>query len=145
MKNYIKDERTLKLKMIKSIQMIKDELNSRKLKYTEEYGVFTVSTKDEEFKFQIDDGENITCCWTDLSEYKSFNLCESDLILEEFLMQLDQIIKDVNKLYRIKAKVEKKINEIEDIISNSDIEMLEINEYFFDDLLFENIISTNNN
>lgn len=145
MKKYIKDERSLKLKMIKSVQTIKDELKSRKLKFKEESGLFTVYTKDKDFMFQIDDGESITGCWTVLSKYKSFDLCEPGLDLEEFLMELDQIIIDVNKLYKIKAKVEKYINDIEDVISNSDIHGLEIDEGFFDDLLFENIILTTDN
>lgn len=141
----LKEERSLKLKMIKAIQTIKDELNSKKIKFKEDRGVFTIYTKGKEFFFQIDDGEEITDCWINLSEYKSFSLCDSYISIDELLMNLDEIIQDVHKLFKIKAKVEKKINEIEDIINNSDIHGLNIDDIYFDDLLFENIITATEN
>ena len=144
-KKNIKHDREFKLKMIKSFQKIQYELKKRKLNFDSEYGLFTISIKENEIMFQIENDDTVTDCWVNLSEYKSFSLCEESINIDEFIIQLDDIIIDSNNLFKIKKKVEKHINDIISIINNSDIPGLEIADEFFKDLVFENIILATDN
>ena len=134
----IRDERLSKLKVIINRETIRQELTNRKLKFTEEAELFTVITKNKEFYIQIDG--SCIICWLRLSKYYNFNLCEYGLDIEEFVMEIDDIIEDIDKLYKLKTKIDKKIDEIENLINSSEIYGLELNNGEISYLLFENLI-----
>lgn len=143
MERNIKQERALKLKMITAIDLISDELKSRNLTFISNSGVFEIVIKRHSFLFQTSDGETIDSCWTCLSEDRCFEFCEWGLSIEEFLLQLNDIIDDFNKLYKLKEKVEKQVCKIRQTIENSGVTNLEFNGWSFDEMIFENLICTN--
>ena len=69
-------------------------------------------------------------------------MCENDIIIEEFISQLDDIIITINKLYKLKNKIDKQIIDIRDSIRCSNIDNVVINQYYFEDLNFGNMIIT---
>lgn len=142
MNKSIKEDRLLKLKMINAVNLIIDELKKRKLKFTENRGFFEVYIKDKKLFIQTDDGEQINSCWIKLKNDRFFNLCESYLDIDEFICQLDDIIIDLDKIYKLKKKIEKHLNDIENLVNDSDIHEVTLNEGFFDEMIFENIIVT---
>jgi len=139
----IKQERLSKLTTITNSETIRQELTTRKLKFTEQAELFTVVTKNKEFYIQID-GDSIMC-WINVSKYNKFNLCQYGLDIEEFVMELDVIIEDIDKFYKLKTKIDKKIDEIENLINSSEIYGLELNDGEIDYLLFENLIYCDEN
>jgi hypothetical protein len=137
--NQIKQKRSYKLKTINSIEIVREELEKLKLTYTLDCELFVVTVKSKEFSIQID--SDCIMCWTNLSEYKSFNLCQYGLDVEEFVCQLENIVDDFNKLFKLKDKIDKKISEIENLIESSDICGIQLNDSEIDGyLLFENLI-----
>jgi len=138
MKN--KEERALKLKMITEINLISHELTLRKLKFSYECGLFEIALRKTTLYIQIEDGVSISNCWINLSIDKCFDLCQFNLVIEEFIMQLNEIIEDANKICNLKEKVEKQINNTRELINNSGICHIKTDDSFFDDVLFENLI-----
>jgi len=124
-------------------ELITNELNKRKLKFISKRELFKVEVKQYSFFIQID-GDSIIS-WLAMSEDKNFNLCEYGLDINEFVIQLDDIILDIYKIFKLKSKVEKHINDIVNLINNSDIHGIELNDDLFDDLIFDNMIITDDN
>ena len=138
----IKEDRLLKLKIIYSTELISNELKNRNIFFTVQCGLFKVKLKKSIFFIQIDNGDTITSCWTNVSYDRCFILCENDIIIEEFISQLDDIIITINKLYKLKNKIDKQIIDIRDSIRCSNIDNVVINQYYFEDLNFGNMIIT---
>lgn len=143
MKKNIKHERNYKLLTINSIIAVTEELEKLKLKFTISGELFEVKIKTKKFMIQVDVDQII--CWTNLSEDRSFNLCEYSLDLDEFIMELGDIVETVERLYKLKSKVDKHITDIETLINNSDVHGLEINDWTFQEMIFERIICSDEN
>jgi len=144
----IKKNRILKLGIIATVEMMIKFLKSKKIKYFLNYGIFEIKIKYYTFFIQIDDAYIISSCWTNISSDRNygrfFDLCEYNISIEKFIMNFDNIIKDVNKLYKLKEKVDKNINGIKELIMSSDIENVVISDECFADMEFENLIFTSN-
>ena len=138
----IKKNRILKLGIISTVEIMIKFLKSKKIKYILDHGVFEIEFKYYSFFFQIEDAYSISSCWTNLSSYKSFELCEYRISIDEFIINFDDIVKDVKKLYKLKKKVDKNVNGIRELIMSSDIDNVVISDGFFDEMEFENLIWT---
>jgi hypothetical protein len=104
--NTIKKERSYKLKTINSIELVREELEKLKLKYELCSELFIVTTKNKEFSIQVDC--DLIMYFTNISEDRRFHLCKYGLDVEKFVMQLEDIVDNVDKIYKLKAEIDKK-------------------------------------
>jgi len=152
MKSDIRQERLLKLKMITAINLISSELKKRKIDFTNYVELFEMNIDNHCFFLQIEGGEEIQC-WINISNENNdnhFDLCENGILIEKFINDLNNIIDKVHIFYIFKEKIEIQIFKfrelIEKSIDNSGLsDVVEVNDYFLDEFVFEKILMFYNN
>ena len=152
MKSDIRQERLLKLKMITAINLISSELKKRKIDFTNHVELFKMNIDNHSFFLQIEGGEEIQC-WINISNENNdnhFDLCENGILIENFINDLNNIIDKVHIFYIFKEKIEIQIFKfrelIEKSIDNSGLsDVVEVNDYFLDEFVFEKMVMFYNN
>ena len=148
----LKDERRLKLAMITAINLISSELKKRKIDFTNHVELFKMNIDNHSFFLQIEGGEEIQC-WINISNENNdnhFDLCENGILIENFINDLNNIIDKVHIFYIFKEKIEIQIFKfrelIEKSIDNSGLsDVVEVNDYFLDEFVFEKMVMFYNN
>jgi len=140
----IKENRLLKLKMITAINLIRSELKLRNLDFTNNVGLFEITIKGNSFFAEIDGGEEIQC-WIRISKDNYFDLCENGINISDFIKNLTIIISNFEKFYKLKENIDNELYKLrynfEKCVGESGINNVVVNDDFFDDMIFENLIT----